>query len=151
MKKFTKILALCMLVIMVSLTFASCGLFGPKISKLKENLKDDDYYAYTGDGEDIEYYVASVLGTKLSKTPDRYLRAEHEDNNDEFLYALSYKKTSDAKKTYDDLEDWAEDFGKASDEDITWGRIGKVVYIGTVDAVKTAFGFPYSLFIKAKN
>jgi hypothetical protein len=43
MKKLIKILAVCLLIAIVAMTFTSCGLFSSKADKIKDRLKDEDY------------------------------------------------------------------------------------------------------------
>ena len=131
MKKFTKILAVCMLVVMVAMTFASCGVLSIDLYKSAEKLAKKDYYCEISndDGE-------------------LWLEAE-EDDGDNWVEIIKFDSVDDANDYLEEIEDEMNYYGD-HEEDVTYGRKGKVVYWGTVDAVKDALGFPANLFITKK-
>lgn len=134
MKKIAKILAVVMLVAVVAMSFASCGLFGLDLDKVEDRLDKKDY--------DVESYSFDGV---------TYLFAENDD--DEAFSATEYETTDDAKEALEDLKDnWDDmkEFAEEEDLKITYGRKGKVVYYGTVKGVKAALGFPSNLLVFAK-
>lgn len=134
MKKFAKILAVVMLVAIVAMTFASCGLFGLDLDKVEDRLDKKDYevrsYSYDG---------------------NTYLNAYDDDDN--VFIAVEYDDKDDAKDAYDELkENWDDMAEEAEEEDlkVTYGKKGNVVYYGTVKGVKDALGFPSNLLVFKK-
>lgn len=134
MKKFAKILAVCMLVMIVAMSFASCGLFGLDLDKVEDRLEDKGYnvQSYSYDGE-------------------TYLMAYNDD--DEAFMAVEYDDADDADEAYEELKDEWDDMREEAEEedaDPTYGKKGNVVYYGTVKGVKDALGFPSNLLVFKK-
>ena len=134
MKKFAKILAVCMLAVFMVMTFASCGLFGLDLDKVEDRLDKKDYEvgSYSFDG-------------------NTYLNAYDDDDN--VFIAVEYDDKDDAKDAYDELkENWDDMAEEAEEEDlkVTYGKKGNVVYYGTVKGVKDALGFPSNLLVFKK-
>ena len=138
MKKFTKILAVVMLVLMVAMTFASCGIFSLNTEKMAKRLDRKGYQVSSGEEDGIEFV---------------YARGDA-DGYDDFFEAATFENKDDAKEAYDDIKDgWADmadEFAEAGVK-ITYGKSGNTVYYGTVKAVKAALGFPSNLFVFAKK
>ena len=135
MKKFTKILAVVMLVAMVAMMFASCGLVSLKFDKVEDRLEKKDYEVYT-----MEYDGQEMLSAS--------------NDDDEYFMAVTFEDKDDAKEAYDELKDEWEEIAEAADEEgfkVTYGKSGNTVYYGTVKAVKAALGFPSNLFVFAKK
>lgn len=128
MKKLIKILTSCMLILIVAVTFASCGLLSLNLDKVENRLEKKDYTVYTHFDEDdeVEYkYQLSAV-----------------DEDGDFFNAFEYKTVADAKDALDELEN------SSIDDRVVLNRKGKVVYYGTAKGVKDALGFPASLFVK---
>ena len=132
MKKFTKILAVVMLVLMVAMTFASCGVLSIDLEKVAKRLEKKDYIF------ELEYYEDEAA-----------LYACDEDE-EEFIQIIKYETIDDAKEGFDEMKEGFEEAKDYYDTDLTYGRKGKVVYAGTVKAVKDAFGFPANLLVFKK-
>lgn len=160
MKRFIKILALCMLVVMVAMMFASCGLLGGNISKMKSRLKDKDYMvASVSSDNEIEGVVESMFNEYgfevANEMPEKMLVAQGDDGyGDDVLVLYEFENAIKALQAYNN--DYKDAIKAACDElkdeglDPTYGISGKIIYLGTVDACKIAFGFPMNLFIKEK-
>lgn len=162
MKKIAKILVACVLLMSVVFSFASCGMFNPDVDSMKDKLKDNGYEYDVQKNEDytsisMVSYLAEI-GASLSdlynididEAPVKTISAFIEGDDAEYFGAFEFEKTSYAKEAYEELEDVFENITDDSDEDISYGRKGKTVYIGTVQGVKDALGFPASLFVSAK-
>ena len=137
MKKFSKILAVCLLVVMVAMTFTSCGLFSLNLEKVTGRLMDKGYSIYAMSDEDELKYITEALDIEEPKI----LYSASKD--DERFLAVEFEKASDAKDAFDALEEHVKDMG----EDTICKRQGKVVYGGTEQALKDALGFPANLFL----
>ena len=135
MKKFAKIFVVCMLLLALTFSFASCGIFGLDLDDIEERLEDKDY--------DVQSYSYGGY---------TYLYAESDD--DEIFYAIEYDDEDDAEEDYEDfLDDWDDTKEDAEEEGynkLTYGKKGNVIYYGTVQGVKDALGFPMSLFVFKK-
>ena len=134
MKKFAKILAVCMLVMIVAMSFASCGLFGVDIDKAEDRLEDKGY--------EVDCY---------SWGDEKTLWAI---KGDDCVSITEYEDSDDAEEAYDDIMDNWDEFSETGAEqgftDITCNKQGNVVYYGTVKGVKDALGFPANLFVFEK-
>ena len=62
MKRITKILAVCMLVVMVAMTFASCGIFSLNFEKVEARLEKKGYEVFTRERDGRQDLVASPSG-----------------------------------------------------------------------------------------
>ena len=134
MKRITKILAVCMLVVMVAMTFASCGIFSLNFEKVEARLEKKGYEVFTRERDGRQDLVAW-------------------GDDENFINASTFATNDEAKEYYSDLKNDWEDLSEEYKEKglkVTYGKSGKTLYFGTVDAVKTALGFPSSLFVFAK-
>ena len=180
MKKFAKILAVCMLVVMVAMTFTSCGLFGLNLKSAAKKLDKAGYKTFYLSEDDIKEIqknddislederVDALFAAKLllnsffefkvnDIAPVELIFAisgedkKPLDDNATIIYsfcAYEFESRDDAKEVFEAME---ENFDTDNlDHAFTYGMRGKVVYFGSVDAVKTALGFPANLFVKAK-
>ena len=168
MKNFVKILVVSMLILAMTLSFASCNLFGLDLDKVEERLEDEDYVVDTVTNE---YYILVQLNTlfpyvELDSMPEEIFGAtkSKEIRDDKFsvemFYAMKFESKDAAKEAYailePELEYFVEEYNENADtnnlekKDFTWKRDGDIVYFGTVDAVKTALGMPFSLLVFAK-
>ena len=124
MKKITKIMAVTLLVAFVALAFSSCGLFGFDMFAAAERLADKGY-AFEIECEGDEMYVEA-----------------YDEDEDDYFMAIKFEDKDDAE---DFLKDELED--AEWDDDESYGIKGEVVYWGTTQGIKDAFGFPASLFV----
>jgi hypothetical protein len=164
MKKFAKILAAVMLVAIVAMTFASCGLFGLDLEKVEDRLEDKDYKVYyVDDLENTDDMGFEELGALMSisfmfeefgidETPVAGLMGSSEDDEENAFFAAEFESASDASDAYDSLKDAWDEYTEDADDDVkvTYGKSGKVVYFGTVQGVKDALGFPSNLLVFKK-
>ena len=142
MKRITKILAVCMLVIMVAMTFTSCGLFSLNLEKVAKRLAKEDYIVIMSQNEDLlDSFAYEVVDID---DPEFLLVAISEDGNEAFV-SIEFETFADAKDALDDFEKELED--DIEEENLILGRRGKVVYIGNEDIVKEALGFPANLLV----
>ena len=168
MKKFAKILVVSMLLLAMTFSLASCNLFGLDIDKVEDRFEDAKYVTATVTNE---YYVLLQMSTlfpyvELDSMPEEIFSATQEkairDNkfSVEMFYAMTFESKTAAKEAFailePELEYFVEEYNENADKnkvekkDFTWERNGNVVYFGTVDAVKTALGTPFNLFVFAK-
>ena len=124
MKKFTKIIAVTMLVAFVALAFSSCGLFGMDMFKVAERLSKKGY-AFEIESENGQMYVEA-----------------YDEDEEDYFEAIKFESKSDVE---DFVENELENTEWDSDE--TYGVKGKVVYWGTVQGVKDALGFPANILV----
>ncbi len=140
MKKFTKILALSLALIMSVMMLASCAIFGAKPAKdpekAKDALKDNDYNVQLIDDKDaLEGYAEMNECGKLTAV----VVGANED--EEFISILYFEDASDAKKAYEDSKEELKEMQEEDDDykDYVCGRSGKMVWMASSkDAVKAA-------------
>ena len=159
MKKFTRILALCLLMCIVVATFSSCAFFKPsnpdamadklepdfitemkhenalkEIQKMIGNLHEKGYFSSS---QYRIYHGTYYIEIYDNYTDERVFCASVEPNT---IYAKAYLKVikRDWKNMYE-FEDAA-----------TYGRKGTLVYYGNVKIVKDALGFPANIFVFRK-
>ena len=126
MKKFTRILALTLVLIMSVALFASCAAPNKDPEKAKEALEKNDY----------EVLLVDKGLDALYKGLEAYLvAADEEDENGLMVY---YFESADAaNEAWDDMQDEIEEM-KKEEEDLIAKKSGKMIYIGTKDAIKAA-------------
>ena len=130
MKKFTKILALTLVLIMSVAMFASCAAPNKDPEKAKEALEDNDYTVQMIDGD---------LAGKLMDGLEAYVAAFDDDENAVFIYY--FKDKDAANDAWDEIEEEIkelEEEAKEEDVEIVSKKSGKMIYFGTKDAVKAA-------------
>ena len=153
MKKFAKILTVVMLIAIVAMTFASCGLFSLDLGDVEDRLEDEDYTVY--------HYKKYDKADSYTKYMVEYIFEELDIDaepvavlggykNDDFFYAVELDGFFDAISAYESAKDNWDDFSEDADGELTFGKQGSVLYIGTVDAVKDALSFPANLFVFEK-
>ena len=123
MKKFARILAVALVAVTLCLTLTSC--FGPAKdpADAKSALEDAGYLVVKVDTDLLlpDGVEATVLGT----TDDDYI-------------LITYYEDSDAvNEAWDDAQEDAKDLEEKY-EDIVCKKSGKMIYIGTKQAVKDA-------------
>ncbi len=133
MKKFTKVLALTLVLAMSVLLLASCGTPAKKPSDAVAALKDNGYTAESDSTiQPGIYAVAGVQGvdvvvTGLKKDGDKW----------ESVKILYFKDKDAAKAAWEAVEKDAKEEMK-DNEDLVIKKSGAMIYYGTKAAVKAA-------------
>ena len=153
MKKFTRILALCMLVIMVAMTFSSCGVLTLNFTVARVRLEAKGYEVEVTDPDEIddesdEATSLVFLSLIFGETPEKILKASKDDEN---ISICKFDSSKDAKDAKENLEEFREDYSDDASEDFVYVTRGKLLIIGTEQGVKDALGFPGSLFVSLFN
>ena len=134
MKKFTKVLALTLVLVMSVVMLASCG--GPNADpdKALEALKDNEYTA--GKDSTIIPTALALLGVKdidcvVSGTAKI-------DDETEHVTIIYFDDKDAAEAAWEKVQEYAED--KKDDEDSDWviKKSGAMIYYGTSAGVKAA-------------
>lgn len=126
MKKFTRILALTLVLIMSVALFASCAAPNKDPEKAKEALEDADYEVLLLD-EGLDAFYEGL---------EAYLMAEDEDG-EEVIIIYYFKDSAAAKDAWEEVEKEVEEM-KEEEPDLIAKQSGKMIYIGTKDAIKAA-------------
>ena len=140
MKKFTRILALCMLVIMVAMTFSSCGVLTLNFTVARVRLEAKGYEVEVTDPDEIDDESDEIFG----ETPEKILKASKDDEN---ISIYKFDSSKDAKDAKENLEEFREDYSDDASEDFVCVTRGKLLICGTEQGVKDALGFPGNLFV----
>ena len=166
MKKFAKIVAICLLAVMLTTMLASCSFIGDlfigsiDLKEASDKLNDAGYEIYyiedVSDTDNLDFealgalygaaYMLEALG--IDEDPVSILIAS--DDNDEGFWAFDFKNESDAEDAFESFEDSWEAYSENSKSETTYAKNGTIIYFGTVQGVKDALGFPASLFISEK-
>lgn len=127
-KTIIKLLALTLVVVMACAMLVSCG--GPNADpeKAKEALEDAGYTVVLNTGSGL--ISGAMLPDKLEASLVAY-------KNGEYIAISYYKDAKDVNEAWDDAQEEAE---KLEDkyEGIVCKKSGKMIYIGTEQAVKDA-------------
>ena len=145
MKRFTKIIAVCLLVIMVIMTFASCGIFSLNLEKVAKRLISKDYSVNilsSGNEFDLTVLILEI------EAPEIMLSASKGDDDVHCFVAFKFKNIDDAKSSFDKIENFIID--SSYNDDYICKRQGKVIYGGTRQGVKDALCFPMNLYFSLK-
>ena len=127
MKKFTKILALTLVLIMSVALFASCATPNKDPKKAEEALKDAEYEVMLVDGD-----LADIAAGRLDLDKvDAMLSASKGDDAIEIIY---FDDADAAKEYFDTVKEFAEEAGTTAKVQ----RSGNMVYYGTPAAIKAA-------------
>lgn len=144
MKKFSKVLALCLVTVFAALALVACAP-NSNPEKAKANL-DDKGYAAT-----ILKYDGGVLSSGLIWTTTLALGCKNGDieyivsgtkigeDKTDTVTVIYFKDASTAKNLWDKAQ---EKYGKSeSGDESDWviDRSGKMIYYGTKDAVKATY------------
>lgn len=127
MKKFTKILALTLVLIMSVALFASCAAPNKDPEKAKEALEEAGYTVIYADGE-LADLSATILG--IDKV-DALISASKGDDAVEIIY---FEDAAAADEFYDEVKEAAENAGTT----VEVKKSGNMVYYGTNAALKAA-------------
>ncbi len=124
-KTFVKLMALALVAVFACVTLASCSLGGPNADpkKAKEALEDNDYTVLLVDSE-------LLLPDDVEATLTAY-------NGDEYIFITYYEDAEAANEAWEKAEDEAEEL-KEKYEDLVLKKSGKMIYMGTKEAVKAA-------------
>ena len=127
MKKFTRILALTLVLIMSVALFASCAAPNKDPKKAKEALEKAEYEVTFADGE-LADLAATILGVEKV---DAMISATKGDDAIEIIY---FDDAAAAKEFFDVVKEAAEEAGTTAKVQ----RSGNMVYYGTPAAIKAA-------------
>ena len=130
MKKIISSVLVCVLLIGTMLVLASCG--GPNADpkKAEAALKDEGYTVVLNDGSALGGLGGLALPDGVEATLVAYKDGEY--------IAVSYYDDKDAlNKAWEEADESAEEL-KEKYEDIVCKKSGKMIYIGTKDAIKAA-------------
>lgn len=125
-KKIVVSLALVLTVVLLAVSLSACIPSDP--AKARENLEGADYVAVNLPALGIGGVDNVVFATKVTDS----------------IVLVYFAETKDAKEFWNEYKDNKEGiykaFGKSADKDseLKAGRSGKVVYVGTAQAVKDA-------------
>ena len=136
MKSLIKVLALTLVMIMALGLLVSCGAPNADPEKAEEALKDAGYKVILADNA----LSAAFLGGWYDGC-EAVLVATSEENEDDGIYIWYFEEKEDANNAWEDIEEFAEELNeKAKDEDIDMvcKKSGKMIYIGTKQAIKDA-------------
>lgn len=125
MKKLMKSLLAVMLIVMMAVSFTSCGVPSDP-AKATENLKKNEYVVIAGE--------AKTFGLEEAKV-QAIVTASKVINPTDSVIIIYFKDAADAKEYHAKLKE--ADKGE-SKTDYVYGRSGKAVYTGHKDAVKAA-------------
>ncbi len=127
-KNFLKITALALLTVMICTMLVACGGPNKDPEKAKEALEDADYTVIFNDGGFIGDHLlpdgaeATIIATK---------------GDDEYISIVYYEDAEAANEAWEDAKEEAKELEEKY-EDIVYKKSGKVIYIGTKQAVKDA-------------
>ena len=128
MKKFTKILALTLVLVMSVVMLASCG--GPNADpeKAAKALEDAEYDV--DDSKLLAPTISSLLGIKGVET------VVFGEKKDEGITILYFEDKDAANEAWEKVEKYVDDM--ESDLDLILKKSGKMIYFGTEAAIKAA-------------
>lgn len=127
-KNILKITALALLAVMLCAMLVACGGPNKDPEKAKEALEDADYTVIFNDGGFVGDYLlpdgaeATIIATK---------------GDDEYISIVYYEDADAANDAWEDAKEEAEEL-EDEYEDIVYKKSGKIIYIGTKQAVKDA-------------
>ena len=131
MKTFVKVLALSLVAVMMCAVLVSCGGPNKDPKKAAEALEEAGYAVQLVDENMPEGYEATIIATKI----------DLENEKVDFISIAYYSDTevlnADWEEAQDSVKDMAEEMGLEESE-IVVKKSGKMIYIGTKDAVKAA-------------
>ena len=131
MKTFVKVLALSLVAVMMCAVLVSCGGPNKDPKKAAEALEEAGYAVQLADENMPEGYEATIIATKI----------DLENEKVDFISIAYYSDTevlnADWEEAQDSVKDMAEEMGLEESE-IVVKKSGKMIYIGTKDAVKAA-------------
>lgn len=131
-KNIIKITALALLAVMLCAMLVACG--GPNANpdKAKEALKENGYVA-----EKIDSKVGLAVYSIIAGDVEAVVTGVNEDG--EAITIFYYENAADAKEVEEKIDELLEKYGD-DDKESEWvaKRSGKMIYIGTKQAVKDA-------------
>ncbi len=131
MKNLTRVLALVLAALLLSLSMVSCSTPAKDPEEAKKALENNGYVilSYIDDVNELK----SILGKDMGLTV--YLSAT-DKTYENILYVYYFESASDAKAAYDEAGKQM----KRTAEEEGWviKRSGKMIYMGTEDAIEAA-------------
>ncbi len=129
MKRIISLVLACVLLVGCVFTFASCAKPNSDPEKAKEALEDADY-AVTYVNEDTPI-AGALLPDGVVATIVAF------DKNENYIAITYYESKDDVNDAWEDAEEDAKELEEEY-ENIVCKKSGKMIYIGTEDAVKAA-------------
>lgn len=132
MKNVLKLLAISLVLVVMLGALASCG--GPNADpeKAEDALKDNDYEVIVADDKvSLAFYGLDNLECVIT--------AYSEEDEDDAIMIFYFEEKEDADEAFDSeiFEELIEE-AEEEDEDIVVKKSGKMIYIGTKNAIKAA-------------
>ncbi len=127
-KNIIKITALVLLAVMLCAMLVACGGPNKDPEKAKEALEDAGYTVVFNDGGLIGDHLLPD-GAEATLTAIK--------GDDEYIAIVYYEDAEAANDAWEDAKEDAEEL-KEEYEDIVYKKSGKIIYIGTKQAVKDA-------------
>ena len=139
MKTFAKILIACTLLLAVTLSVASCGLFGLNLEKLEDKLEDKGYEAELYTDEEVASMVkSSMFASMLEADKVEALLIAGSENGKETFIAIQFEDKDNAEETYETLESALDSIKSLANIELEIGMKGAVIYIGTSGIIDDA-------------
>ncbi len=144
MKKFSKVLALCLVTVLAALSLVACAP-NSNPEKAEANLKDKGYTAtmlkYDGGllSSGLIWTTTKALGCKSGDIEYIVSGTKIGEDKTDTVTVIYFKDASTAKDLWDKAK---EKYGKSeSDDEDDWviDRSGKMIYYGTKDGVKATY------------
>ena len=130
-KSIIKVLSFALVAVMMCAVLVSCGGPNKDPKKAAEALEEAGYSVQLVDENMPEGYEATIIATKI----------DLENEKVDFISIAYYSDTevlnADWEEAQDSVKDMAEEMGLEESE-IVVKKSGKMIYIGTKDAVKAA-------------
>ena len=130
MKRIISAVLVCILMVGCVFALASCGGPNKDPKEAKKALEDAEYTVNLVDGELAKAAKCEAVINAFNKDGDR-------------ITIMYFLESADAKDAYDEAKDELkelEEAAKEADEEFNYevGKSGKVVWMGTKDAIKAA-------------
>lgn len=138
MKKFSKVLALCLVTVFAALSLVACAP-NSNPEKAEANLKDKGYKATRLTDAITLTATELVLGCTRGDIVTIVSGTKIGEDKTDTVTVIYFKDASVAKKCWDKAN---EKYGKSeSDDEDDWviDRSGKMIYYGTKDGVKATY------------
>lgn len=136
MKNVIRVLALSLVMVMMLGLLVSCGAPNKDPDKAKDALEDAGYEVILADNE-----ISAALMGGWYDGCEAVLMAYNEEDDDDGIWIWYFEEKEDADEAWDDIEKFAEDLNeeaKEEDIDMVCKKSGKMIYVGTKQAIKDA-------------
>ena len=141
MKKFARILALCLAALLLTVSLVACAVPAKDPDKALAALEEADYIV----GKDTRILPAAfaLAGYKLDAVVSGSTLVEDKEGDlmIEHVTIYYFADAENAKKAMEEVKKYADEDKEESDEGTTWvapKRVGNMIYYGTKAGVKAA-------------